>query len=278
MRTLPRLLAAALAALLFASGAAAAMLQPGDDPAASPVWRKVHASLLENRPIVAAAPGLLKLEAPSRAVDAAVVPIAIRTRVPAGAAWHISKLYLIIDANPSPISAIFSFTPESGRADIETRVRVDDYSHVRAIAETSDGKLHMVTRFVKASGGCSAPAGVDAAAAQASLGQMRFRVEGDLRGREPVLAQLAIEHPNHSGLAMDQSTRQYTPAHYVRRIDVSYAGKPVLSADVDFSMSENPNFRFYFVPQAGGGELRATVVDSKDLRFVAAQALRDIPK
>ena len=156
----------------------------------------------------------------------------------------------------------------------ETRVRVDAYSHVRAIVETSDGKLHMVTRFVKASGGCSAPAGSDAAAAQASLGQMRFRVEGDLKGKEPVLAQLAIEHPNHSGLAMDQATRQYTPAHYVRKIEVSYAGRPVLSADVDFSMSENPNFRFWFQPQ-GAGELRASVVDSQELRFVAAQALRD---
>jgi sulfur-oxidizing protein SoxY len=265
-------------ALLLATAAPAATLQPTDDPAASPVWLKVRASLFENRPIQSAAPELLKLEAPARAVDAAVVPIAIRTRLPAGATWHVSKLYLIIDANPSPISAIFSFTPESGRADIETRVRVDDYSHVRAIAETSDGKLHMTTRFVKASGGCSAPAGADAVAAQASLGQMRFRVDGDLKGREPVLAQLAIEHPNHSGLAMDQATRQFTPAHYVRKIDVTYAGKPVMSADVDFSMSENPNFRFYFLPQSGGGELRATVVDSKDLRFVAGQALRDLPK
>lgn len=277
MDTLRRLLLA-LPATLLATAVPAANLQPDDDPAASPVWQKVRASLFENRPIQSASAELLRLEAPARAIDAAVVPIAIRTRVPAGAAWYVSKLYLIIDANPSPISGIFSFTPDSGRADIETRVRVDAYSHVRAIVETSDGKLHMVTRFVKASGGCSAPAGSDAAAAQASLGQMRFRVEGDLKGKEPVLAQLAIEHPNHSGLAMDQATRQYTPAHYVRKIDVSYAGRPVLSADVDFSMSENPNFRFYFVPQAGGGELRATVVDSKDLRFVAAQALRDLPK
>lgn len=40
---------------------------------------------------------------------------------------------------------------------LATRVRVDDYSYVRAVAETADGKLHMVKAFVKASGGCSAP-------------------------------------------------------------------------------------------------------------------------
>jgi sulfur-oxidizing protein SoxY len=272
-------LARVLGALLFAvAGTAhAANLQPNDDPAASPVWKRVQASLFEGRPIAPAPAGTLTLEAPTRAIDAAVVPIAIRAKFPQTPASHVRKLYLIIDANPSPVSGIFSFTPESGRAEVETRVRVDAYSHVRAIAETSDGKLYGVTRFVKASGGCSAPAGTDAKAALATLGQMRFRIDGDVQGGTPVQATLMIDHPNHSGLAMDQYTRQFTPAHYVRKIDVSHAGKPVFSADVDFSMSENPNFRFWFVPQ-GSGELRATVVDSHELRFVAATALRDMPK
>lgn len=262
-------------AVLGSAAAWAAAFTPADDPAASPVWQKVRASLFENRPIAPAPAELLTLEVPARAVDAAVVPLAIRTRVPAGAAYHVSRLILVIDANPSPISAIFQFTPASGRAEVETRVRVDDYSHVRAIAETSDGKLYMATRFVRASGGCSAPAGADAAAALASLGKMQLRVEGDTRGSAPVLAQLAISHPNHSGLAMDQLTRLFVPPHYVRRVDVTYGGAPVLSADVDFSMSENPNFRFYFLPRGGKGELRASVVDTRDLRFVAVHALDD---
>ena len=260
---------------LIAGTAHGAGLQPADDPQASPIWLKVRASLFEGRAIGIAPPGTLTLEVPARAIDAAVVPIAIRTRFPQSTTHHVSKLYLIIDANPSPISAIFQFTPHSGRAEVETRVRVDDYSHVRAIAEMSDGQLYATTRFVKASGGCSAPAGTDPRAALASMGKMRFRVEGDLKGRVPVLAQLMIDHPNHSGLAMDQVTRQFTPAHYVRKVDVSVGDKLVFSADVDFSMSENPHFRFYFVPQ-GEAELRATVVDSRELRFVSAQALRDV--
>ncbi len=271
----PRRIAAVCALLLAGwAGGARAQLPSGDDPQASPIWQKVRASLFEGRFIAPATPETLTLEAPSRAIDAAVVPIAIRSRLPQTQAHYVSRIYLLIDANPSPISAIFQLTPESGRADIETRVRVDAYSFVRAIAETNDGQLFMATRFVKASGGCSAPAGTDPGAALASMGRMRFRIEGDINGREPVLAQLQINHPNHSGLAMDQATRQYTPAHFVRRVDVSYAGRSILSADVDFSISENPNFRFYFVPQ-GAGDLKAAVVDSQDLRFVSAQALRD---
>jgi sulfur-oxidizing protein SoxY len=216
---------------------------------------------------------VLLLETPNRAEDAAIVPISIKVRAPQSANQYVSKLYLLIDNNPSPIAGIFTFTPNSGRADIETRVRVDEYTHVRAIAEMNDGKLYMNTRFVKASGGCSASPGKDQAAAMASLGKMKFRVEGDVAARKPVLAQLMISHPNNSGLAMDQSTRQFTPAHYVRTVNVSYAGQPVMTADVDISISENPSFRFYFVPN-GEGELKAEVVDSTDKRFSSALKVR----
>jgi len=264
-----------VAAVVAGAAASAATQQPTDDPQTSPIWRKVQASLFEGRAVRSAPAGLLTLEVPARATDAALVPVAIRARLPAGSPHHVTRLILIVDANPSPISAIFQLSARSGRAEIETRVRVDEYSFVRAIAETSDGQLYGVVRFVKASGGCSAPAATDAQAAAASLGQMRFRVdadEGDLNGAEPVLAQLAINHPNHSGLAMDQATRQFTPAHFVRKVEVSYQGEPVFAADVDFSISENPNFRFYFVPR-GGGELRATMVDSHGRNFAAVQTL-----
>jgi len=255
------------AALATTARTARAQLKSGENPEASPIWQKVRKSLFENRPIRSAAEDVLLLEAPARAEDAAVVPIAVRTRLPQDGPRRLEKLTLIIDNNPSPIAAIFQFTKDSGRADIETRVRIDEYTHVRAIAELSDGSLHMATRWVKASGGCSAPPGKDPQAALATLGRMRFTVDdANARPGQPVLAQLMISHPNHSGLAMDQSTRQYTPAHFVRKVEVSYGNKPLLSADVDFSISENPNFRFWFVPQ-GAGELKAEVVDSHDLKF-----------
>ena len=252
---------------------ARAEIKTGDDPEASPIWQKVRASLFQSRPIAVATDEVISLDVPVRAEDAAIVPISIRTRLPQTPAHYIDKVYLIIDNNPSPISAIFKFTPLSGRADIETRVRIDEYTQVRAIAETNDGALHMTTRFVKASGGCSAPPGKDAQAALATLGRMKFRVEDDGAATQPVLAQLMISHPNNSGLAMDQVSRLFTPAHFVRQVNITFAGQPVMSADVDFSISENPNFRFYFLPR-GDGELKAEVIDSDDLRFESALKYR----
>lgn len=237
------------------------------------IWDKVRTSLFAGRPISEQADAVIELEAPVRAEDAATVPIAIHTKLPQSKDAYIKKVYLVIDGNPSPLGAVFTFAPDSGRADLETRVRIEEYTHVRAIAELSDGKLYMASRYVKASGGCSAPAGKDQAAALARLGKMKIRIDNAVALNQPNQAQLMISHPNNSGLAMDQLTRLYVPAHFVRRIDVSYAGKPILTAEVDFTISENPNFRFYFVPRTEG-ELKAEVVDSNDLKFESSISVR----
>lgn len=261
------LLAGALAASL--GGPAHAQRSDPDNPDTNATWQQLRSAMFQARTIDTAADTIISLEAPERAQDAAIVPISIRTHVEQRPERFIERVYLMIDNNPSPVGAVFHFTPASGRADIETRVRVDAYTHVRAIAEMNTGELYMTTRFVKASGGCSAPPGKDMTAAMANLGKMRFRVEGEVEPGKPALAQLMISHPNNSGMVMDQLTRMYTPAHFVRRIQVSYAGQPVLRADVDFSISENPNFRFYFVP-TGEGELKAEVIDTNELRFETA--------
>ena len=277
MQSAMRSLAASALLFIALCGAARAEIMSGDNPEASPIWQKVRASLFQSRPIKTVGDDVMSFDVPLRAEDSAIVPISIKTRFPQTPARYIDKVYVIIDNNPSPIAAIFQFTALSGQADIETRVRIDEYTHIRAIAETNDGQLHMVTRFLKAAGGCSAPPGKDAKAALATLGRMKFRVESDGAGAsasgQPVLAQLMISHPNNSGLAMDQVSRLFTPAHFVRQVRITYGGQLVMSADIDFSISENPNFRFYFLPR-GDGELHAEVIDSNDLRFESALKYR----
>jgi sulfur-oxidizing protein SoxY len=261
--------------LLLGLGCAFTVLaaQAADVVPDTDIWLKVRESFFGARPIRNDADGVLRLEAPYRAQDAATVPIAIRTGIAQTDERYIRTVYLIVDRNPSPIAAIFHFTRDSGRAEIETRIRIEEYTPVRAIAEMSDGELYSSAKFVKAAGGCSAPAGKDPETALARLGRMKFHLDQSVVFGEPNLAQLMISHPNHSGLAMDQMTHLYVPAYFVRTINVTYAGKPVLSAEVDFSISENPNFRFYFVPREEG-ELKAEVVDTKDLKFEYLLAVR----
>lgn len=236
-------------------------------------WAKLRPALFKDRTIADDSGQMIELVTPVRAEDAAVVPIAIRTRLAQSPGLTVRKLYLIIDNNPAPLAAVFSMTPELGRADIETRVRIEEYTNIRAIAELSDGSLHMHTRYVKASGGCSAPAGKDAAAAAAGIGKMKLTLERAPQLNQPLLAQLMIRHPNTSGMAMDQVTRLYAPPHFVKHIEVAYNGRQVMSAETDISISENPNFRFYFLPREEG-TLTVEAVDSTDLSYKTTLQVR----
>ena len=259
-----RLSVLSLAVLLIVVGPAFSA-DPPPDPDKVAIWQKVKLSLFGDRTVVPDNGQVISLKAAVRAEDASTVPISIKTHVDQTAAKYIQKVYLLIDRNPSPIAAVFSFTPQSGRADIDTRVRIEQYTHMRAIAEMNDGKLYMATHYIKASGGCSAPSGTLPDLSNFK-GKAKIKVDRALKPDQPTLAQLMIQHPNASGLAKDQLTHLYQPAYYVRTINVTYGGKPILSADVDFSISENPNFRFYFLP-GDGGELKAEAVDTKDLKI-----------
>ena len=254
---------AAFSLLAIASAVFAA--DPPPNPEKSEVWQKVRKSYFEDRVIVNDTDAkVVEIKAPSSAEDASTVPVQIKTGLNQTRDRYIQKLYLFIDANPSPVAAIFTFTPESGRADIDTRVRIEAYSHLRAVAEMNDGKLYMSTHYIKASGGCSAANGTlpDYADFKPKL---KFKVDPNVEKGQPTLAQLLINHPNASPLVRDQVSNLFQQAYYVRTVNVSYGGKLIMTADVDFSISENPNFRFYFTPQ-GEGELRAEVLDTKDIK------------
>ncbi len=95
----------------------------------------------------------------------------------------VRGLYLVIDYNPSPLAAHFVLGPLADARSIETRVRIDDYTYLHAIAETADGRLYATARFIKAAGGCSAPAGKDQALALERLGKMKLTARRTFRSR-----------------------------------------------------------------------------------------------
>jgi sulfur-oxidizing protein SoxY len=228
-------------------------------------WPAIREALFGQRELADGA-AVLALETPVRAEDAAVVPVTVRALIPQTPTRYIKSIHLIIDENPAPVAAVFRLFPETGDATLSTRVRVNEYTSVHAVAETSDGTLYAVERFVKAAGGCSAPALKDKEVAMARLGQMKLRPRGSFIPGEPNEVQLLISHPNYSGLQIDQISRNWIPPDYVRRITVTYADKPVLEVDGDISLSEDPSITFRFVPD-DPGTLKVVVGDSSERRF-----------
>jgi hypothetical protein len=71
----------------------------------------------------------------------------------------------------SAVSSSEKFYLLEGRA-----VRVDQYSMMHAVEEAKDGALFETHRFIKASGGCSAPPGSYDSKTLASIGEMKLRM------------------------------------------------------------------------------------------------------
>jgi sulfur-oxidizing protein SoxY len=243
-------------ALLAGLGATADALAQSED-----AWRSFRSDVFGERPIQENS-SVMQLTVPSRAEDAALVPVELRAALPPDDPRTIARITLIVDQNPAPVAASFRLGPDRREANLSTRLRVDAYSFVRAVAETSDGELHMTARYVKAAGGCSAPALKDQDESLAKLGEMRLRTLASLGESTPghSRAQLMVRHPNYSGLQMNQITRHYIPAKFVDHIVVMQGNELVFEMEGGISLSEDPVIGFDY--KANGGTLHVRAKDT----------------
>ncbi|NMN59219.1 sulfur-oxidizing protein SoxY [Xanthobacter sp. SG618] len=255
---LAALLAATPLAGMLASPAAAQSAQADPDkPEAT--WSSIRGDIFPSAKITDAG-NAVRIDAPGRAEDAALVPLTLALELPKDDPRTLKAVTLIIDENPAPVAGRFAFGDGIRNFSLSVRVRVNSYSWVRAVAETSDGALIMTKAYVKAAGGCSAPATKDTAESIAKLGEIRFRSFAD-SGRPE--AQVQIRHPNFSGLQMDEATRGYTPAWFVREVQVKQGAKLIFAMEGGISISEDPTFRFSFTPSADPVSVRAEDTEGK---------------
>jgi sulfur-oxidizing protein SoxY len=270
-----RLFVCVLALTLAALAAPAARGAVGGLPTnvghadSSPEWEKLREKMFGTRKVDATS-GRVQLLVPLRAAYGASVPVKIVSKLPQSPSLYVRKLYLVVDKNPSPIAAVFDLTTEVGQADLETRLRVDEYSHVRVVSELSNGELHTDSRYVKVSGGCSAPPNRDQLH---NIGKTLLKMPEGVKINAPTPVDLQVVHPNDTGFELNNVTVMFIPPHFVRSIRVSYAERRIFDAELDFSIAENPAFRFNFVPH-GAGELKAEVEDSKEGRYVGRLAVQ----
>jgi len=253
------LVTALLAAMPFGAHPTHAATPDAYDP-----WPGLVQDIFNNRPINDGAE-VIAIEMPYRAEDAAIVPVTLRVKLPPADGRSVVAITLVIDQNPAPMAARFELGPDSSVSEISTRVRVNSYTDVHAVAELNDGKLYMTKTFVKASGGCSAPAAKNADEAKARLGQIRFRQfarpsDGPQSGARE--AQIMIGHPNNSGLQMDQVTRLYIPAFFINELRIWQDDTLVLAMQGAISISEDPNIRFSYVPN-GAKRVRVKATDTE---------------
>src|ERR1700742_5013652 len=110
-------------------------------PAAEPAdpWPGLVQDIFSNRPMNDGS-DVIAIEMPYRAEDAAIVPVTLRSKLPSGDDRQVKAITLVIDQNPAPMAAKFELGPDARVSEISTRVRVNNYTNVNAVAELSDGQ------------------------------------------------------------------------------------------------------------------------------------------
>lgn len=141
--------AAATAALALVPAASAlAQQQPEPKP-----WETLVKKILgDTKPVEGKQ---LTIDMAEIAENGNTVPFTLGVDSPMTDKDYVKALHLISTANPRPEVVVFRFTPASGVAKAESRMRLVGTQDVIAIAELSDGKFLMARRPVKVTvGGC----------------------------------------------------------------------------------------------------------------------------
>ncbi len=249
--------ALSLACLSFSSNALA--------EASDTLWPVLKESFFAGKNIESV--DYIKLEGPpKRAESGAQVPLTLTIDKPLTAADAVRKVYLFVDANPIPLAATYHFTPLSGKAQLSTRIRLETDSYIHAVGETADGKLVMSAIAIRASGGCGGPVDGDESAIRAASGKIKMSVEQPVKFGESNPATVMIRHPMFTGLQRDLVSGGYRPAFYMKNLDISYNGHPVMNVEFGVGTAEDPYLRFFYVPE-GAGTIDVKATDNEGKEF-----------
>jgi sulfur-oxidizing protein SoxY len=230
---------------------------------AGPTWDGIKAEVYGARAILDGSE-VIKLGAPYRPDNVMAVPLTADVHVPKG--QTIKTVSFVVDENPSPVAARFELAGARDHAALTTYIRLNQQSDVRVIVETSGGELYMTEQLVKFAGGqasCSAPPQGSPEEIAANMGKMTFALQGPraVASNTVQRAEFELNHPNHTGMVLDQITLFYIPLLMVEHLEVKQGDDVVLTMAGSITLKQNPKFAFDYVTN-GAPEMTVTARDT----------------
>jgi sulfur-oxidizing protein SoxY len=97
----------------------------------------------------------VRLDLPEIAENGNTVPMTVSVESPMTEESYVSDILIVADGNPRGGIATFHFSPASGIAEVNTRIRLAETENVIAIAKMNDGSVFTASKQVKITiGGC----------------------------------------------------------------------------------------------------------------------------
>jgi sulfur-oxidizing protein SoxY len=101
------------------------------------------------------AEGKVKLDMPEIAENGNTVPMTVTVESPMTEASHVTDVLVVANENPRSGVVTFHFSPASGVAEANTRIRLAATQDVIAVAKMNDGSFFLASKQVKVTiGGC----------------------------------------------------------------------------------------------------------------------------
>jgi sulfur-oxidizing protein SoxY len=101
------------------------------------------------------AEGKVRLDLPEIAENGNTVPMTVSVDSPMTEQSHVTDVLIVADGNPRGGVATFHFSPASGVAEANTRIRLATTQNIVAVAKMNDGSFFTASKQVKVTiGGC----------------------------------------------------------------------------------------------------------------------------
>lgn len=99
--------------------------------------------------------GKVTIELPEIAENGNTVPLTVSVAAPMTAESYVTDVLVVSEGNPNPGVITFHFTPLSGKAEAQTRIRLAATQNIVAVAKTNKGEFFIGQKQVKVTiGGC----------------------------------------------------------------------------------------------------------------------------
>jgi sulfur-oxidizing protein SoxY len=99
--------------------------------------------------------GKVKIDMPEIAENGNTVPMTIAVDSPMTEQSHVTDVLVVADGNPNGGVVTFHFTPMSGVAEANTRIRLAKTQTVTVVAKMNDGSVYAAHKEIKVTiGGC----------------------------------------------------------------------------------------------------------------------------
>ena len=97
----------------------------------------------------------MRLDLPEIAENGSTVPMTVSVESPMTEQSYVSDVLIVADGNPRGGIATLHFSPASGVAEANIRIRLAETQNVVAIAKMNDGSVFTTSKQVKVTiGGC----------------------------------------------------------------------------------------------------------------------------